>query len=194
MVAANLPRRISARDALGAVGRGGARSGGARRLALIQGSLSSRRAARRSPLLAGLHRVADGTLAGIGLCMLALSGLTLHWQNHWGQSFHKLESAQVLEHRLQESAALLEQHYLSAVRKPGWLVPTSSEKLIHLPAPPAPERGGAIALPLGLKLSGLTSSDLNLGQFKITNLNLAELKASLLNPIAHKGNQLPVGY
>jgi hypothetical protein len=119
-----------------------ARSGALRRpqrrpLQVIQGSLSSRQAARRSPLLAGLHRAADGTLAGLGLCMLAMSGLTLHWQNHWGQSFQQLEAAQVLEHRLQESAAQLEQHYLGAVRKPGWLVPTSSEKLIYLPPPPA---------------------------------------------------------
>jgi hypothetical protein len=194
LVAANLPRRISSKDALDVVGRGVARTAASRPLALIQGSLSSRRAARRSPLLAGLHRVADGTLAGIGLCMLALSGLTLHWQNHWGQSFHKLESAQLLEHRLQESAALLEQHYLSAVRKPGWLVPTSSEKLIYFPGPPALERSTAPVLPLGLNLNQVRLNVLNLAQFKITDLNLADLKFSALNPLTQKGDHLPVGY
>ncbi len=135
MVASNLPRQRSNQEGLGShaqVARTKPRA-----LELIQGSLSSRQAARRSPLLAGFHRAADGTLAGLGLCMLALSGLTLHWQNHWGQSFQQLESAQVLEHRLQESAAVLEQHHLGAVRKPGWLVPTSSEQLIYLPKPPA---------------------------------------------------------
>ena len=184
MVAANPPRRISPKDALALVGRGVARTGRPRPLALIQGSLSSRNAARRSPLLAGLHRVADGTLAGIGFCMLALSGLTLHWQNHWGQSFQKLESAQVLEHRLQESAALLEQHYLSAVRKPGWLVPTSSEKLIYLPQPEAPSANEVTILPLGLKLSGLRLADLKVADFKLSDLN----------PLALQRDNLPAGY
>jgi hypothetical protein len=31
---------------------------------------------------------------------------------------------------------VLEQHHLGAVRKPGLLVPTSSEQLVHLPPPP----------------------------------------------------------
>ncbi len=125
---------------------GAARVLGSRRrstLALIQGSLSSDRAARSNPLLAGFHRAADGTLAGLGICMLALSGLTLHWQNQWGHSYQQLEASQILEHRLQEAAALLEQHYLGATGKPGWLVPASSEKLIYLnAAPAAPHSGG----------------------------------------------------
>ncbi len=183
MVAANLPRRSSSNEGLSVVGRGVARSAGPRPLALIQGSLSSSRAARRSPVLAGLHRAADGTLAGIGLCMLALSGLTLHWQNHWGQSFNKLESAQVLEHRLQESAALLEQHYLSAVRKPGWLVPTSSEKLIYLPTPPASRPSDGTG-PLGL----------NLAQLKLTHLQVADFKLADLNPLGQQRDQIPAGY
>ncbi len=161
------------------VGRAAARTARPRPLALIQGSLSSRQVARRSPLLAGLHRAADGTLAGIGLCMLALSGLTLHWQNHWGQSFQQLESAQVLEHRLQESAALLEQHYLGAVRKPGWLVPTSSEKLIYLPKPADQQRTTGPTLPLG---------------FSLPAFNFAELKRSGLQQLASQRDQIPLGY
>jgi hypothetical protein len=187
LVAANPPRRISPKDALAVVGRSASRTARSRPLALIQGSLSSRKAARRSPLLAGLHRAADGTLAGIGLCMLALSGLTLHWQNHWGQSFQKLESAQVLEHRLQESAALLEQHYLSAVRKPGWLLPTSSEKLIYLPQPAAPARSSPSRLPLGL-------TDLKLSDLKLSDLKLADFKLTDLNPLALQPDHLPAGY
>jgi hypothetical protein len=104
-------------------------------LTFVQGSLSGTRAPHRAPWLAGLHRTADGTLAGLGLCMVALSVLTLHWQNQWGRSYQHLESAQTLEHRLQESSAILEQHYLGSVRKPGWLVPTSSDKIIYLPPP-----------------------------------------------------------
>jgi hypothetical protein len=84
----------------------------------------------------GMHRAADGTLAGLGLCMLALSGLTLHWQNQWGKSFHTLEAAQVLEHRMQESAAQLERHHLGPAGKPGQLVPTSSDRLVFVPPPP----------------------------------------------------------
>lgn len=108
-----------------------------RTLELIGGSLSGRRIARRSPWLANLHRLSDGTLVGLGVCMLALSGLTLHWQSRWGQSYEQLETSQVLEHRLQEASAVLEQHHIAAVRKPGWLVATRSEKLVYLPAPSA---------------------------------------------------------
>lgn len=106
-----------------------------RTLQLIQGSLSGRKLDRRAPWISNLHRATDGTLAGLGICMLALSALTLHWQNRWGVSYQQLEASQVLEHKLQESSALLEQHHLSAVKRPGWLVPTSSEKLVYIPGP-----------------------------------------------------------
>ena len=116
-----------------------------RPLALIQGSLSAGKVVRQAPWLAGLHRLSDGALLGLGVSMLALSALTLHWQNQWGRSYKALEATQVLEHRLQESAALLEQHHLTAARRPGWLVPTSSEQLVHLTPPPAAPKGlGAV--------------------------------------------------
>ena len=86
-------------------------------------------------MLAVLHRGADGILIGIGLTMLGLSALTLHWQNQWSQSYGQLEADQVLEHRLMESAALLERQYLGAAHRPGLLEPTSSDKLLYLPAP-----------------------------------------------------------
>lgn len=90
---------------------------------------------RQAPWLAGLHRAVDGTLAGLGIAMLSLSGLTLYWQNQWSRNYQHLETNQVLEHRLQEAAAVLEQHHLGVVRRPGWAEPTSSEKLIYLPPP-----------------------------------------------------------
>lgn len=113
----------------------GHRQRGRRQLELIQGSLSARRLERQSPLLANLHRMADGTLVGLGLAVLGLSALTLHWQGQWTRNFQELEAAQRLEHRLQESAAVLEQHHLNLVRKPGRLVPTSSEKLVYVRTP-----------------------------------------------------------
>ena len=119
-------------------------------LSLIQGSLSARRMVRQAPWLAGLHRLADGALLGLGVSMLGLSALTLHWQNQWGTNYRGLEATQILERRLQESAAVLEQHHLGAVRKPGWLVPTSSEQLVHLPPPSV-----SVAAQAGLVLDGL---------------------------------------
>jgi len=113
--------------------------------------------------MANLHRATDGTLAGLGLCMLALSGLTLHWQNHWGASYQQLEASQVLEHRLQESAALLEQHHLGALKKPGLLVPTSSEKLIYLPAPKTAPAAMGVDLLGGLPISMMTSGQIRSG-------------------------------
>ncbi len=107
---------------------------------------------RQAPWLAGLHRLASGTLLGLGVSMLGLSALTLHWQNRWAQSFTDLEATKSLEHRLQESAAVLEQHHLRAVRRPSQLVPTSSEKLIHLSQPSASVSRPATPLLAGIQL------------------------------------------
>lgn len=108
-----------------------------RPLALIQGSLSARRVDRQAPWLAGLHRISDGTLAGLGLAVVGLSALTLHWQGQWTRDFQQLEAAQRLEHRLLESSAVLEQHHLGVTRKPTLVQPTSSEKLIYVTPPTA---------------------------------------------------------
>jgi hypothetical protein len=121
-------------------------------LRLIQGSLAARPIERQAPWLAGLHRLATGTLVGLGVSMLSLSALTLHWQNRWARSYTDLEATKALEHRLQESAAVLEQHHISAVRRPGQLVPTSSEKLIHLTSPGASVPRPPLPLLAGLQL------------------------------------------
>jgi len=103
--------------------------------AILRESLTARPVQRQSPLLADLHRVTSGALLGLGLSTLALGGLTVYWQNQWATSFQRLEASKSLEHRLQQSAAVLEQHHLGVAGRPGLLVPTSSEKLIHLSAP-----------------------------------------------------------
>jgi hypothetical protein len=97
--------------------------------------MSAQKVARRSPVLAGLHRMADGLLLALGGSMIGLAALTLHWQGAWTDSFQRLEASQLLEHRLNESSAVLEQHHLAMARRPGQLLPTSIQKLIYLPAP-----------------------------------------------------------
>ncbi len=106
-----------------------------RPLHTIHGSLSGKKVERQSPLLASLHRVSTGALVGLGVSLLGLSALALHWQNQWAKNYDQLEAAKVLEHRLHESAAVLEQHHIGSMRRPGQLLPTSSENLIHLPEP-----------------------------------------------------------
>jgi fructosamine-3-kinase len=126
-----------------------------RSLQLIEGSLSARRIERQAPWLAGLHRISSGALVGLGLSMLGLSALTLHWQNQWAHSFAELEASKTLEHRMQEASAVLEQHHLSAVRRPGLLEPTSSEKLIHLPEPQTTRSRPALPLLAGIQLRAI---------------------------------------
>ncbi|MFN9618678.1 MAG: hypothetical protein ACK55X_03055 [Synechococcaceae cyanobacterium] len=155
---ASLPQEAPRRPA--SPRRGRAAGSGARRqrqspaegLRLLQGSLTAQPVERQAPWLAGLHRLASGTLLGLGVSMLGLSALTLHWQNRWAQSFTDLEATKALEHRLQESAAVLEQHHLGAVRRPGQLVPTSSEKLIHLSQPRASAPRPGTPLLAGIQL------------------------------------------
>ncbi|WP_392349435.1 hypothetical protein [Parasynechococcus sp.] len=106
-----------------------------RTLDLIQGSMSSARVARRSPVLGSLHRVADGTLLGVLTATAVLAGLTLHWQHRWTVAFNQLESTRTLAHRLTESTALLEQHVLRGTSQPQRLVPTKASNLIHLDRP-----------------------------------------------------------
>ena len=104
-------------------------------LELIQGSLSAERYARRSPLIGGLHRVADGSLLGLFAALAVLAGLTLHWQHRWTLAFQRLDATRLLAHRLTESTAVLEQHLLRGTRRPNELVPTKVINLVHLERP-----------------------------------------------------------
>lgn len=108
-----------------------------RNLELLQGSLSAKRVERQAPWLAGLHRVADGGLVATGVAAVVLTGLTLHWQNRWGNDFRDLNAAQELQHRVQESISSLEQFHLLKAQQPGALVATRSEDLVFIPQPPS---------------------------------------------------------
>ena len=126
--------------------RAGSRSRRSASLQVLQGSLSARRVERQSPLLAGLHRISTGVLTGLGVSVVGLSALSIHWQSVWAGNYTQLQASRTLEQKLQESAAILEHHHLSAVRRPGQLVPTSSQQLLHLvpPAVTASSRGLSI--------------------------------------------------
>ena len=104
-------------------------------LLIIQGSLSARRVARQSPLLAGLHRASDGSLVGVFAAVLVLSGLTLHWQHRWNLAFRQLERTREMSHRLTESTAMLEQHLLERSSGPRQMVPTTVANLVYLDRP-----------------------------------------------------------
>ena len=104
---------------------------------LIQGSLSAKSVARRSPLLAGLHRVADGTLLGLITATAVISGLTLHWQHRWTIAFRQLENTRDLTLRLRESTAILQQNFLMVSGSPSGLVPTKVSDLVYLERPAA---------------------------------------------------------
>ena len=105
-------------------------------LQLIQGSFSAGRITRRSPLVGGLHRLADGTLLGVFAALAVLAGLTLHWQHRWTMAFQRFEATKLLSHRLTESTALLEQHWLDSTTSPSRFVPTKVTNLIHLERSP----------------------------------------------------------
>ena len=64
---------------------------------------------------------------------------------------------------MQESAALLEQHHLGALKKPGLLVPTSSEKLIYLAAPHTPRPANPAELLGSLQIGMGTLSQIRPG-------------------------------
>ncbi len=147
-----------------------------RSLALIQGSLSSRQIARRAPWLASLHKATDGLLLALGVSMVGLTALTLHWQGQWTESYEKLETSQVLEHRLQESTAVLEQHHLQQARRPGELIPTNIHRLIYVPAPSAAPPSEPVRAQLP------TSEPLTEQLLKKVNSTMVSVNAGMVRP------------
>jgi len=107
----------------------------ARSLQLLQGSLSTRKIARHSPMVAGFHRVVDGILIGACVAMTVITTLTLHWQHRWTVSFSKLEITRSLLHRLTESTASLESHLLNRKTMPQFMVPLRVSNLLYLDDP-----------------------------------------------------------
>lgn len=104
---------------------------------------AAQRLQQQAPWLATVHRATTVVLVGLGLSLFGLSALTSHWQNDWARSYRELVAARELEQRLQESAAVLEQHHIELARRSGALVPTRSENLIHLRQPQALPRPSA---------------------------------------------------
>ena len=125
VVAALQQRSVTANRAV-------SRARSVRTLELIQGSLSSRKVARQSPVLAGLHRAADGALIGVLVAAALMSALTLHWQHRWTIAFNRLETTRSLAHRLTESTAMIERHLLVETRLPQSMVPTKVANLLYL--------------------------------------------------------------
>ncbi len=104
-------------------------------LELIQGSLSARKVARQSPLLASLHRAADGSLLGALVAVALMSTLTLHLQYRWTNSFRRIEVTRNLVLRLTESTALLESDLLERIKSPYSMVRTKASNLVFLEHP-----------------------------------------------------------
>ena len=109
-------------------------------LQLIQGSLSARRVARQSPVLAGLHRVVDGSLMGAFIAVTLMSTLTLHLQHRWTVAFRRVEVTRNLAHRLTESTAMLESDFLEKIRLPDSMVRTKTSNLLYLEQPSSTSR------------------------------------------------------
>ena len=114
----------------------------ARSFFLIQGSLSTRRIARQSPLVGGLHRVVDGALIGVLIAVALMSALTLHWQHLWTIAFTRLESTRELNHRLTDSTALIERYLLHKTSLPKHMVPTKVANLLYLDKPVVDSHSG----------------------------------------------------
>ena len=102
---------------------------------LIQASLSSKKVARQSPVLAALHRAVDGALVVALLVVALMAALTLHWQHLWTIAFTRLETTRDLAHRLTDSTAMLERHLLQRKNLPERMVPTKVSNLIYLDPP-----------------------------------------------------------
>ena len=92
-----------------------------------------------------MHRLADGTLLGVFAALAVLAGLTLHWQHRWTMAFQRFEATKLLSHRLTESTALLEKHWLDSTNSPSRFVPTKVTNLIHLERSPVSSSNPSVA-------------------------------------------------
>ncbi len=104
-------------------------------VSFLKRSFSSKKFSRQFPFLAGIHRAADGALIGVLVAIGLMSTLTLHWQNLWTLAFSRLESTRDLAHRLTESTAIIERHYLQEATVPLSMVPTKAADLVYIDSP-----------------------------------------------------------
>ncbi len=102
---------------------------------LINGSFPKRTISRQFPLVAGLHKAADGALIGVLVAVGLMSTLALHWQHLWTVAFARLETTRDLTHRLTDSTAMLERYLLQNTSLPLSMVPTKADNLLYLESP-----------------------------------------------------------
>ena len=107
----------------------------ARPLHLLQGSFSPRRDARRFPLLSSLHRITDGAVLGVLVAVGLTATLSFHLRHLWTVAFTRLEVTRTLAHRLTDSTAMLESHFLQETNLPKAMVPTKVSNLLYLDHP-----------------------------------------------------------
>ncbi len=105
-----------------------------RALFLLKRSFVTPNVLRKYPLLSSLHRGVDGALLGVMISGAIMTGLALHSQHLWTLNFSHLQLTKDLNHRLQESTAILERYYLSKVSSPSSMVATSAD-LIYIDRP-----------------------------------------------------------
>ena len=90
---------------------------------------------RKYPLLSSMHRGVDGALLGVMISGAVMTGLALHSQHLWTLNFSRLQLTKDLNHRLQESTAMLERYYLNGASTPTSLVATKSAHLFYIDRP-----------------------------------------------------------
>ena len=106
-----------------------------RALFLLKRSFVTPNVLRKYPLLSSLHRGVDGALLGVMISGAIMTGLTLHSQHLWTQKFSHFQLTKDLNHRLQESTAMLERYLLTRTSAPTTLVATKSAHLFYIDRP-----------------------------------------------------------
>jgi len=106
-----------------------------RALFLLKRSFVTPNVLRKYPLLSSLHRGIDGALLGVMISGAIMTGLALHSQHLWTLKFSHLQRTKDLNHRLQESTAMLERYFLIGTSAPNALVATKSAHLFYIDRP-----------------------------------------------------------
>ncbi len=110
-------------------------NGSKRAFFLLKRSFVTPNVLRKYPLLSSLHRGVDGALVGVMISGAVMTGLALHSQHLWTVNFSRLQLTKDLNHRLQESTAMLERHFLSSASGSNPMVATKSTHLLYIDKP-----------------------------------------------------------
>ncbi len=111
------------------------RNGSKRALFLLKRSFVTPNVLRKYPLLSSLHRGVDGALVGVIASGAIMTSLALHSQHLWTINFSRLQLTKDLNHRLQESTAMLERYFLKSASDPNLMVKTKSAHLFYINKP-----------------------------------------------------------